>query len=456
VAIDTAKDAFIDKLPEQGIEPQTLLDAMSGMKVDCGDVDWKRGRGWSLVYYGGEHHTRLLRDAYGLYFSENGLSPAAFPSLRRMEIDIVAMIRDLLRGDSSIAGTMTSGGTESILLAVKTYRDRARVQRPEITQPEILLPLSAHPAFLKAAQFFGLTATPLPLAADFRTDLGALEASITPNTVCIVASAPCYPHGVVDRIPRMAAIAQRADVGLHVDACLGGFLLPFMRELGETVTDFDFAVPGVTSISADLHKNGYAAKGASAVLYRGEELQQHQFFVSTDWPGGVYASPTMLGTRPGGAIAAAWAAMLAMGRDGYRDMVRTTREVTRDFVRLINETGELQVLGDVDANVVCVGSERRDVFAIADGLESLGWRIDRQVNPDCLHHIVTPNHRQALADYRRDLAAALAASGPGPAVREQSRPSLYGVTANVAAEGNSDSAVRSALARSLRLPDSAQ
>jgi glutamate/tyrosine decarboxylase-like PLP-dependent enzyme len=436
-------------IPERGVDRARLLDFMAGLKREAGDADWAHGRSWSLVYHAGEEHTELLRQAYSLYFSENGLSPTAFPSLRKFEAEVVAMVVQLLGGASDEVGTMTSGGTESILLAMKTYRDHARATRPGVTAPEVLLPESAHPAFLKAAHYFGLRPVPLPLGADFRTDVEALRRAVGPQTICIVGSAPCYPHGVIDRIGDMAAVARERGVGLHVDACLGGFLLPFMREAGRAVPDFDFRVPGVTSISADLHKNGYAAKGASVVCYRTRELRSFQYFVSTDWPGGLYGSPTMLGTRPGGAIAAAWAAIVSLGRAGYRELAARTMAAT-DAVRAgVGATPGVHVVGDPDMNVLCIGSDTADMFAVADRLEQRGWRIDRQARPRAIHLIVTANHEQSIAAFLADLRAAVADAPAPPA--DDERAATYGVTTRLGAAEDPAAAMRRALDEAYRV-----
>lgn len=425
------------RIPEHGIDGKQLLAQMAGYKQREGDVDWRHARGWSLVYYAGEEHTSLLNEAYRLYFSENGLSPTAFPSLRKFEAEVVSMILNLLGAEGGECGAMTSGGTESILLAMKGYRDRARAERPEVRTPQILVPESAHPAFLKAAQYFDLHAVPIPLGDDFRVSLEAAQMAITDQTICIVASAPCYPHGVIDPIAELGELALRHGTGLHVDACLGGFLLPFLRKLGRPVRDFDFSVPGVTSISADLHKNGYAAKGASAVFYRTPELRRYQYFISTDWPGGLYGSPTMLGTRPGGAIAAAWAAMMSLGEDGYTDLARRALQVTEELLEGIRAIDGLEVFGEPDMTVLTFGSDRVDIFAVADRLEENGWRIDRQRNPDCIHLIATPNHAQSILPFMNDLKAAVAIELRDPAVRAGKRASmLYGVTASVPDDGD--------------------
>jgi sphinganine-1-phosphate aldolase len=280
-------DHFLN-LPMHGREEQELLEELEGRKAK--DADWRHGRSWSLVYYGGDAHDAFLKRAYAAFFSENGVSPSAFPSLARLEAEVVSMTLSLLRAKGTEVGTMASCGTESILLAMKSYRDRARALGGHGAELEILVPESAHPAFLKAAHYFGLRAVPIRLRTDFRADPEDVERKITQSTICIVASAPSYPQGVIDPVPDLAQIAQRHGIGLHVDACLGGFVLPFMRRLGHRVQDFDFQVDGVTSISSDMHKYGYAAKGASVVLYRTAELRAHQFFVSVDWPGGLYGS----------------------------------------------------------------------------------------------------------------------------------------------------------------------
>ena len=302
---------------------------------------------------------------------------------------------------------------------------------------------SAHPAFLKAAQYFGLRTVPVPLDNNFHISLTAVEERISDQTICIVASAPCYPHGVIDPITEIGELTMRHDVGLHVDACLGGFLLPFFHKLGRTVRCFDFSVPGVTSISADLHKNGYAAKGASAVFYRTPELRRHQYFISSDWPGGLYGSPTMLGTRPGGAIAAAWAAMMSLGEDGYTNLARRALQVTDDLLAGIRTINGLKVFGEPDMTVITFGSDVVNIFAVADKLDANGWRIDRQRNPDCIHLIATPNHAQSVIPFLTDLKSAVDAELRNPTVSNKDKTTmLYGVTASVPDDGDLDAFMR--------------
>ena len=416
-------------IPTIGLPRKEVISQLRNAK--SGDIDWLNGRSWSLVYYAGEEHTGIVRDAYDLYFSENAAGPSMFPSLRRLESEVISMVLGLLGGHGEEVGSMTSGGTESILLAMKAYRDRARDREPEISTPEILIPKSAHPAFIKAAHYLGLKAVPVPLNSDYEADIEAIRHLITPETVCLVASAPTLSQGVVDPIVAMGEIALDYGVGLHVDACLGGFLLPFMGQLGYNVQAFDFRVPGVTSISTDLHKNGYAAKGASTVLYRGSELRRYQYFVDTDWQGGAYASPTMMGTRPGGAVAAAWASMMALGWNGYLDFARRTMETANALMNGISALPGLSIVGHPVANVFAFSTEDIDVFRLGDQLDSRGWRLERQNYPVSLRMIATQNHMDIVPVFIKDLQEVLEVERKQPtASAEKHCAFLYGSRVN--------------------------
>lgn len=328
------------RLPEKGTARDDLRRRMEELR--SADADWRGGKTFSLVYYAGEEVLEVLKDATTAFLHENGLSLNAFPSLRRFEAEVLAMSADLFHGPEA-AGSLTSGGTESILMAVKTARDHARATRPEVRDPEVLLPTTAHPAFDKAAHTVGVRAVHFPVGPDFRADVEAARRMITPETILVVGSAFAYPHGVVDPIPELAALALERGILFHVDACLGGYLLAFAEQLGHPVPVFDFRVPGVTSLSADLHKYGYAAKGVSAVLYRDRDLRRHQFFTFTEWPGGLYGSPTMAGTRPGGAIAAAWAVMQHLGQEGYLALTRTVLDTAAAIAAGLRGIPELRV-----------------------------------------------------------------------------------------------------------------
>jgi glutamate/tyrosine decarboxylase-like PLP-dependent enzyme len=341
-----------------------------------------------------------------MFFSENGLNPMAFPSLKKFEAEVVSMTASLLGGDSETAGNMTSGGTESILMGVKTAREWARAHRPAVTNPEMILPATAHPAFEKAAHYLGVTPVHIPVGPDFRADVSAARAAITPNTILMVGSAPSYPQGVVDPIAELAQAAREHGILFHVDACVGGFMLPFVRKLGYPVPDFDFRVPGVTSISVDLHKYAYAAKGASVILYRDKALRRHQFFVYTDWSGGIYASPTMAGTRPGGAIAAAWAIMNHLGEEGYLAITDTVMQAVTRLKEGVNAIQGVKILGNPPMSILALGPDRLDVYEIGDELTLRGWHLDRQQSPPSLHLTVTYAHAQVADQFLEDLAQA--------------------------------------------------
>ncbi len=410
------------KLPSQSKTRDAVLSSLDRARKD--DVRWREGRCFSLVYNAGDDVLSLVHDAFFRYFSENALNPLAFPSLRRFENEVVAMTGDLLSHPDA-AGAMTSGGTESILMAVKTARDWARAERPDVVEPEMVLPESVHPAFEKAAHYFGVRAVHAPLDASLRVDVEAMRRVITPRTILLVGSAPAYPHGVIDPIEKIGALAAEHGVLCHVDACLGGFMLPFARKLGRDLPAFDFAVPGVTSMSADLHKYGYAAKGASVVLYRTRELRRHQFVVYTDWPGGLYGSPSAPGTRPGGPIAAAWAVMNYLGEEGYLRLAKKTLDASDAILAGIRAISELRVLGDPKMSVFAFASNAVDVYTIGDHMQQRGWFLDRQQRPPSLHMMITPPHAELVGGIVEDLKASVAHAKKGTAA--EGTAAMYGM-----------------------------
>jgi glutamate/tyrosine decarboxylase-like PLP-dependent enzyme len=390
--------------PPIGKSKDEVLDTMRRARDH--DVQWQKGRAFSLVYHAGKDVDDLLKEASLLFFSENGLNPTAFPSLRKFETEIVAMTASLLGGDQDTAGSVTSGGTESLLMAVKTARDWARKNRPEIQAPEMILPVTGHPAFEKASEYFGVKTVHIPVREDYRVDVEAARNAITANTILMIGSAPAYPHGVVDPIRELAAIAQEHNILFHTDACVGGFMLPFVRKLGNTVPDFDLSVPGVTSISADLHKYGYAAKGASVILYKTAQLRRYQMFVYADWPGGIYPSPAMGGTRPGGPIAAAWAVMNYLGEVGYLNLTEQVMQAARRLQAGVNAVEGIKVLSNPEMSVFAIGSDGLDVYALADELTTRNWRLDQQQFPPTLHMTVQFGHIGVVDEFLHDLAQA--------------------------------------------------
>jgi sphinganine-1-phosphate aldolase len=391
--------------PVRGQSKDDILAEMRAARDH--DVRWRNGRVFGLVYQLSDEVEALLQEAYTLFFAENGLNPAAFPSLRKFESEVVAMTASLLGGDEHVVGTLTSGGTESLLMAVKTARDWARHHRPEVRRPNMVLPLSAHPAFDKAADYFGVKAIHVPSRADWRADPEAMRRAITAETILMVGSAPAYPHGVIDPIPDLASVAREHGLLFHVDACVGGFMLPFVRALGYQVPDFDLSVPGVTSLSADLHKFGYAAKGASVILYRDHEVRRHQYFVYMDWPGGIYPSPAMAGTRPGGPVAAAWALLHFLGQEGYLEITEVVMRTTRKLQDGIRAIPGIQVLGDPEMSVFAIASDGLDIYEVADELAARGWYFDRQHFPASLHVTVSYPHAAVADAFLEDLAEAV-------------------------------------------------
>lgn len=436
----------MSRFPSQGLPPEDVADALESMREH--DADWRSGRTWSLVYSAGEAHESVVLDAYRRYANENGLSPSAFPSLARMEREVVQALLDLLNADRNRAGgTMASGGTESIILAVKAYRDSARIDAPSM-----IIPSTAHPAFVKAGELLQVRPIVVPVGEDLKADPSTIESVIDERTIMVASSAPAFPYGLVDPIAEIAAITAPRDIGLHVDACLGGIALPVLRSLGHSVPDFDFSVPGVTSISADLHKYGYGPKGTSTVLYADAQLRRSQFTVHTDWPGGVLGSPTLLGTRPGGAIAGAWAAIHHLGFAGYQRIFAKLMETTRALHEGISRIGDLRVLGEPPMTVFAFTSDERNVFGIADFLEARGWRIDRQAQPDCLHLIVNPTHHVRVEEFLSDLSTAFD-QAPARDGAMGASTVMYGVTSHIDTSGDPVRAAVAAIESAYDGPD---
>jgi len=389
------------QLPKQGTPRDQVLARISDMKTQ--DADWRGGRTWSLIYPAGDDVDELLREANLLYLYENALNPFRFPSLRTMEVDVVSMTASLLSGGERSDGAMTSGGTESILLGVKTARDRARAERG-VTSPQMVVPYSAHPAFAKAAQVLDIEFVQIPLRDDYRADVAAAAELITERTVLLTGSAPCYPFGVIDPIEELAALAAERGISFHTDACLGGFVLPFFERLGVPVPAFDFRVPGVTTISADVHKYGYCTKGASVIAHRDRKtLHDYQLFKYDRWPGGLYASFAMAGARPAAPIGAAWAVMNYLGEEGYLKLARVLRETTQRLREGIAQIPGLHVWGEPDMTLFAFGSHELDIFAVGDVMDECGWCLDRQMDPDALHLMVSPEHAKIVDPFLEDL-----------------------------------------------------
>jgi sphinganine-1-phosphate aldolase len=390
-------------LPRHGLSREELMRLLKmGSARDIQPVEHMVA---GAQYPAGDDVLEVAKEAYLEFFSTNALLPSLFPSLAQFEREVIDMTAHLLHGEAA-TGSITSGGSESILMGVKSARDRARVLHPEISAPEMVVPVSAHPAFWKAAHYFGLNVIRAPLRDDLELDLEGYRKAITPNTVLLVASAPGLTLGMVDPISELGALASDRGIGLHVDACVGGFFLPFVEMLGYPLPVWDFRVPGVTTISADLHKFGYTAKGASVIMSRDAEVFSHQVFRfgaperAEDW----YVTPSMTGTRPGGAVAAAWAVMMYLGQDGYLRLVDQTMRYLRRWWDAINGIPDLYVMGAPVMSVFSFTSRTLDIFAIADGLEERGWMLFRDTYPvKAIRFMQSPGHEPYVAKFIADL-----------------------------------------------------
>ncbi|MEN8233990.1 MAG: aminotransferase class V-fold PLP-dependent enzyme [Actinomycetota bacterium] len=408
-ALDAQFDAMLDeaplvrpaadvpvhrRIPKAGRDREEVLDQITAL-ARGEEEEWRDGYASGAVYHGDAEHIEFLNEVYSLHSQSNPLHLDLWPSGMKFESEIVAMTAHMLgaaaalgRGDE-IVGSVTSGGTESIIMAMKSYRDRSGLSRPQMVIPD-----SAHVAFDKAAAYFGFDQVRVPVGEDYRADVAAMARAVTKRTVVIAGSTPGFPHGVVDPIPELSDMARERGVGFHTDACLGGFVLPWAERLGYEVPLFDFRLPGVTSISVDTHKYGYSAKGTSVVLYRGRDLRRHQFHVATEWPGGLYYSPTLAGSRPGGLLAAAWAALLSMGEDGYLEATERILATGERIRRGISEIDGLRVLGD-PLWVIAFASDDVDIYEVMARMAKRGWSLNGLHHPSAVHIAVTLRHTQS-------------------------------------------------------------
>ncbi len=380
----------------------------------AGDVAWREGRTFAYVFDAGAEVEAVQKRAFAAYMSENGLDPTAFPSLLAMENAVVGMARAHLGGDEEAVGSFTSGGTESLILAVKAARDMARATRPGLTDPQMVIPVTAHAAFHKAGHYLGVEVITSPVdPVTMRADVEAMRAAIGPRTVLVAASASGYAHGVVDPVEAIAALARQHDLPCHVDGCIGGFLLPYLRRLGEPVPAFGFEVPGVTSISMDLHKYAYCAKGASVVLYRNAKLRRHQIYACADWTGYALVNATVQSTKSGGPIAAAWAVMQHLGDDGYLRIAERLLGAKRGLEAAIAATPGVRLIGQPEMPLLAFTSDELDPYAIADELSARGFWVQPQLAfgpiPPSIHLSVTPSNVPHVAEFARALGEAVAA-----------------------------------------------
>uniref|UniRef100_A0A8C1JM82 sphinganine-1-phosphate aldolase n=1 Tax=Cyprinus carpio TaxID=7962 RepID=A0A8C1JM82_CYPCA len=421
-------------LPAQGLTHKQLLDKIREYETlsKSPSAYWAKGKVSGAVYWGDEKLTDLLVKVYGEFAWTNPLHPDLFPGVRKMEAEVVRMTCALFNGGPDSCGTVTSGGTESILMACKAYRDMAHERG--IKHPEIIAPMSVHAAFDKAAHYFGMKLIHIPLdKKTMKVDVKAMRRAISRNTAMLVCSAPQFPHGIMDPVVEVAKLAVKYNIPFHVDACLGGFLIIFMEKAGFKLDPFDFRVNGVTSISADTHKYGYAPKGSSVVLYSEKKFRHYQYFVAPDWQGGIYASPSMAGSRPGGIIAACWATMMHMGENGYVEATRKVVGTARKIKAGIRKIDGMFVFGDPEVSVVALGSDVFDIFRLSNALTSKGWNLNTLQFPSSIHICVTMLHTQPgvaeqfISDVKREVAIIM----KNPKEKTTGMGAIYGMAQSI-------------------------
>ncbi len=430
------------RLPERGRPRQAILREVEAYNV-LEQSRWRDGYVSGAVYHGDREHIEFLDEVYALCSQSNPLHSDLWPSTSKYEAEIVSMTAHMLgaaggegQGDpeTEVCGCVSSGGTESILLAMKAYRERAREVRG-IRRPEMVVPTTAHAAFHKASTYFGIKLVTVPVGSDCRADVVATRRAINRRTAVVVGSAPAFPHGVVDPIEELSELARSKGIGFHTDACLGGFVLPWAERLGYPVPAYDFRLPGVTSMSVDTHKYGYAAKGTSVVLYRGHELRHHQYYRATEWPGGLYFSPTLAGSRPGGLTAACRASLMSVGEQGYLDATRRILEAATEIKDGIASISELHVLGD-PLWVIAFASSGPDIYRVMDLMSQRGWNLNGLHRPASLHICVTLRHTQpgVAGRFVADLETAVEQAKRGSS-DEGGRAPLYGLAASFPLRG---------------------
>jgi sphinganine-1-phosphate aldolase len=385
----------IGKIPPTGRERSAILKEMKKLSRRE-ESKWKEGFVSGAVYHGDESHMDFLNKVYALNSQSNPLHSDVWPSTVKYEAEIISMTANMLgreradRPGDSVCGVVCSGGTEGIMLAMKTYRDMARAERG-IKNPEMVIPVTAHVAFDKASQYFNIKMRKIPVDSDYRADVRAAEKAINRNTVVVIGSAPCFPYGVIDPIEELSELARRKGVGFHTDACLGGFILPWAEKLGYPVPFIDFRLPGVTSISADTHKYGYAPKGTSVILYRNHELRHYQFYKATDWPGGLYFSPTFAGSRPGALSAGCWSAMVTIGEKGYMDAASRILKTAKKIKKGISGIPELKLMGNPLFDIAFTSGEL-NIYSVMDYMTRKGWSLNGLHMPPAVHICLTLRH----------------------------------------------------------------
>ena len=415
-------------LPKKGLSSDKLLKEVDALASLGDDKIWKDGYVSGALYNCSDELTKLTAEVYGRFAWSNPLHPDLFPHTRKMEAEVVQWTINLFNGGKEARGTMTSGGTESILMAMRVYREIGYERG--IEYPEIICPISVHCAFNKAADYYRMKITQIPVDPRTRkVNLKAMAKAISRNTVVLVGSAPQFPHGIIDPIEDIAKLARKRGIGVHVDCCLGGFLVPFMNKAGYPIEPFDFQVPGVTSISADTHKYGYAPKGTSVVMYANKELCHKQYFISPNWQGGIYGTPSMAGSRPGGLIAATWATMMYMGEDGYVDATKKIISTARKILDGLKKIPGIYILGAPKLSVIAIGSKDFDIYCLSGALTKRGWNLNSLQFPESFHIGLTFLHtKKGVAErFIKDVRECTAEIMKNPKMKPTGSAAMYGM-----------------------------
>ena len=403
------------------------MDKINQMK----SVTWSNGKVSGVVYHGNDKYRDFLVKVFSKFAWANPLHFDLFPRVRNMEIEIIKMARNMFQGNNQVCGNVTYGGTESILLACKAYRDWGFYEKG-ITNPNIVILDSGHSAFHKAGNYFKINIKTVPTDHTGTSHFRIIEKYIDSNTVCIVGSTPSYAHGIIDPIEKMSYLAQYYKIGLHVDCCMGGFLMPFVRDkLG---IKYDFSLNGVTSISADTHKYGYTFKGSSIILYKNPSYKKHQHFSQSDWNGGIYATPTIMGSKSGALIATAWAAMLYHGKERYTEIANKILELTNKIVDHFKGNHFINVIGKPKLNIIAFKSKVINIYALSSSLTDKGWHLNILQNPSSFHFCVTNLHVQnetIIDDFLKDIDDSVLKIRDGKYNNVVGTAALYGMASNI-------------------------
>ncbi|KAH3682765.1 hypothetical protein WICPIJ_006224 [Wickerhamomyces pijperi] len=442
--IETPQVPDFQIVPQTHLSDSQILEHLDNLS-DLKHSEWESGKVSGAVYHGGDDLIALQAQAFQKFCVANQLHPDVFPGVRKMESEIVSMVLNMFNGSAAkeACGSTTSGGTESLMLAclaAKVYGEKYK----GITKPEMVIPETAHAGFDKAGYYFGIKIHHARLDPNtYKVDLSHVKSLINSNTVLLAGSAPNFPHGIVDDIEGLSKLALRYDIRLHVDCCLGSFVIAYMSKAGfdGVLPPFDFRVPGVTSISCDTHKYGFAPKGSSVIMYRDSKLRECQYYVNTDWVGGLYGSPTFAGSRPGALSVGCWATMLSMGEDGYiescRGIITNARYLKQ---RIQDEIPELRIIGDPLLSVVAFKSDQLDIYGLSDLLSKKGWHLSTLQKPAALHlaltRLSTPESIDSLVDCLKETVAVLASHGH--AATKSDTSALYGVAGSVQTTGVAD------------------